>query len=247
MSTVAETVKSAADPGTSHPGAPVTDGLPRGPRAPALAQTLAWSLAPTWLMDRCASRLGETFSVTFGPGQRTFVMVSDPEAVKAVFTAPAEVAPSATGSSPIAGVLGPSSVITLTGSEHMRQRKLLLPPFHGERMREYEQVMVQATKADMAGWELGLPMRLATHTRAITLEVILRAVFGVEAERMGPLREAIGGLLQPLSGLKLVLFALRTATSERPPGAMGRALDRLDAVSFTIVAAYYIWIALPHH
>jgi len=157
-------------------------------------------------------------------------MLSDPEAVKEVFTAPAEVAPSATGSSPIAGVLGPSSVIVLTGAEHMRQRKLLLPPFHGERMREYEQVMVQATQADMAGWELGRGMRLAPHTRAITLEVILRAVFGVEAEQMAQMREAIGGLLEPLSGLTLLMFALRRATSERPPGAMGRALDRLDAV-----------------
>jgi cytochrome P450 len=157
-------------------------------------------------------------------------MLSDPEAVKEVFTAPAEVAPSATGSSPIAGVLGPSSVIVLTGAEHMRQRKLLLPPFHGERMREYEQVMVQATQADMAGWELGRGMRLAPHTRAITLEVILRAVFGVEAEQMAQMREAIGGLLEPMSGLTLLMFALRRATSERPPGAMGRALDRLDAV-----------------
>ena len=206
------------------------EGLPAGPRAPALLQTVAWAFAPTWLMDRCARKLGETFSVTFGPGRRTFVMLSDPEAVKEVFTAPAEVAPSATGSSPIAGVLGPSSVIVLTGAEHMRQRKLLLPPFHGERMREYEQVMVQATQADMAGWELGRGMRLAPHTRAITLEVILRAVFGVEAEQMAQMREAIGGLLEPMSGLTLLMFALRRATSERPPGAMGRALDRLDAV-----------------
>jgi len=121
-------------------------------------------------------------------------------------------------------------VIVLTGAEHMRQRKLLLPPFHGERMREYEQVMVQATQADMAGWELGRGMRLAPHTRAITLEVILRAVFGVEAEQMAQMREAIGGLLEPMSGLTLLMFALRRATSERPPGAMGRALDRLDAV-----------------
>ena len=232
MSTVAGRLESGTAPGAKHPGAQVTEGLPRGPRAPAVLQTLAWALAPTWLMDRCARRLGETFSVTFGPGRRTFVMVSDPEAVKRVFTAPADVAPSAAGNSPIAGVLGRSSVIVLTGAEHMRQRKLLLPPFHGERMREYERVMVQATKRDMAEWKLGEPMRLATHTRSITLEVILRAVFGVEAERMGPLRAAIAGLLEPMSGLALVRIALRRATSERPPGAMGRAVDRLDAVIY---------------
>ena len=121
------------------------------------------------------------------------VMVSDPEAVKTVFTAPPEVAPSAAGNSPVAPVMGPSSVIVLTGPEHMRQRKLLLPPFHGERMREYEDVIVEATRRDMAGWPLGTPMRLQQRTRAITLEVILRAVFGVEAERMEALREAICG------------------------------------------------------
>ncbi len=236
MGTVAETVAGESVLGARRSGPLGKDGLPRAPRAPALLQTLAWVLAPTWLMDRCARRLGETFSVTFGPGGRTFVMVSDPEAVKTVFTAPAEVAPSATSNSPIAGVLGPSSVIVLTGAEHMRQRKLLLPPFHGERMREYEQVMVQATEADMAGWELGRPMRLAPHTRAITLEVILRAVFGVESERMGPLRGAIAGLLEPMKGLGLVRLAVRRATSDRPPGAMGRAVDRVDAVIYEEIA-----------
>jgi cytochrome P450 len=69
-------------------------------------------------------------------------MFSAPEAVKTVFTASPEVAPSSARFSPIAPVMGHSSVLVLTGPEHMRQRKLLLPPFHGERMREYEDVMV---------------------------------------------------------------------------------------------------------
>ena len=131
--------------------------LPPGPRVPAVAQTLVWALAPTWVMDRCAERLGEAFTLTFAPSGMKLVMVSDPEAVKAVFTAPPEVAPSAAGSSPLAPVVGRSSVLVLTGAEHMRQRKLLLPPFHGERMREYEDVIVEATRRDMAGWPLGQP------------------------------------------------------------------------------------------
>ena len=69
--------------------------LPPGPRAPAIVQTLAWALAPTWLMDRCAERLGESFTLTFAPSGLQLVMISDPEAVKTVFTAPADVAPSA--------------------------------------------------------------------------------------------------------------------------------------------------------
>ncbi len=80
--------------------------------------------------------------------------------------------------------MGPSSVLTLTGPEHIRQRRLLLPPFHGERMKEYEETIVQATRRDVARWPLGVAMVLQERTRAITLEVILRAVFGVEAERM---------------------------------------------------------------
>jgi len=206
--------------------------LPPGPRAPAFAQTLAWALAPTWVMDRCARRLGEAFTLTFAPSGMKLVMISDPEAVKTLFTAPAEVAPSSAGRSPIAPVMGASSVIVLTGREHMRQRKLLLPPFHGERMREYEQVIVDATRKDMASWELDRPLRLQPHTRAITLEVILRAVFGVEAERMEALRSAIDGLLAPMNPARLVLQALRRPSMERPTGPFGRALDRLDAVIY---------------
>ena len=206
--------------------------MPPGPRAPAIVQTLAWAVAPTWVMDRCAQRLGGTFTLTLAPSGLKLVLVSDPEAVKAVFTAPADVAPSAAGSSPVAPVVGPHSVIVLTGPEHMRQRKLLLPQFHGERMREYEDVIVQATRRDMASWPIGKPMRLQERTRAITLEVILRAVFGVEAERMDALRTAIGELLAPVHPLAVVLFALRRPSLERPTGAIGRALDRLDGVIY---------------
>jgi cytochrome P450 family 135 len=210
--------------------------LPPAPRAHPLAQTLAWSLAPTWVMDNCARRLGETFTLTFWPSGMKLVLLGGPEAVKAVFTAPPDVAPSAAGNSPVAPVMGPSSVIVLTGAEHMRQRKLLLPPFHGERMREYEQTIVQATRADMASWPLGQPMRLLERTRAITLEVILRAVFGVEAQRMDALRTAISGLMAPINPLRLLALALRRPTLERPSGEFGRALDTLDAVIYDELA-----------
>jgi cytochrome P450 family 135 len=219
---------------TSGPAAPVR--LPPGPRASAVLQTLAWALAPTWVMDQCAKRMGEAFTLTFAPSGMKLVMVSDPEAVKTVFTAPPEVAPSGAGSSPIAPIMGPSSVIVLTGPEHMRQRKLLLPPFHGERMREYESTIVEATRRDMASWELGRPMRLQERTRAITLEVIVRAVFGVEAERMATLTAAIGALLEPVSSPRMVLLTLRRWSLDRPTGAIGEGLDALDAVIYEELA-----------
>jgi cytochrome P450 len=215
---------------------PPAEALPRGPRVPPLALTLVWAFAPTWVLDRCARRYGDSFTLTFGPSGRKLVMLSDPEAVKAVFTAPPEVAPSAAGASPIAPVMGPSSVITLTGPEHMRQRKLLLPPFHGERMREYADVIVQAARRGMAEWPLGEPMKLSQRTRAITLEVILRAVFGVEADRMEALREAIGGLLTPSQTPALLLNALRRPVEARPTGSLGRALDHLDDVIYAEIA-----------
>ncbi len=210
--------------------------LPPGPRAPAVLQTLAWALAPTWLMDRCARRLGDAFTLTFAPSGLKLAVVSGAEAVKTVFSAPPQIAPSGAVNSPVAPIVGPSSVLVLTGLEHLRQRKLLLPPFHGERMREYEDVIVEATRNDMAGWPLGRPMRLQERSRAITLEVILRAVFGVEAERMGRLRTAIVGLAQPANTLAVLLFALRRPRPGPPTGAIGRALERLDAVIYDELA-----------
>jgi cytochrome P450 family 135 len=229
MATVAERVADG-------PGALREPQLPPGLKLPPLLQTAAWALTPTRLMDRAAGRLGETFAITFFPSGMKFVLLGDPEAVKTLFTAPPEIAPSGVGNSPLAGVMGPSSVLTLTGPEHMRQRKLLLPPFHGERMREYEDVIVEATRNDMAGWPLDHPMRLHPHTRAITLEVILRAVFGVEAERMTPLREAIGGLIKPMTVLAILRIALSPPSTERPAGAIGDALDHLDRLIYEEIA-----------
>jgi cytochrome P450 len=222
----------AFEPADGVPPPSPAPRLPPGPRLPAVAQTLVWALAPTWLMDRCARSLGEAFTLTFAPSGLKLTMVSDPQAVKTVFTAPPDVAPSATRMSPLAPIVGPSSVLVLTGPEHMRQRKLLLPPFHGERMREYEDAIVQATRRDMASWQLGRPMRLQRHTRLITLEVILQAVFGVEAERMGPLKQAITDLFEPIGVLAVLRAVISRPSAERPTGAIGRALDSLDALIY---------------
>jgi len=212
-----------------HPGE-----LPPGPRLPRMLVTLAWELVPTTLLDRCASRFGEAFTLYLS--DRSFVVVSNPEAVKTLFRAPPEVVPSAAGNSTVAPILGPSSVITLAGPEHMRQRKLLLPPFHGERMHEYEKTIVEATRREMASWALGTPLRLHNHTRAITLEVILRVVFGVEAERMEELREAMARLLKPMQVPGVMLLARLRRPSQRPRGWLGRTLDHLDELIYDELA-----------
>jgi len=210
--------------------------LPPGPRGPAMLHTFIWALAPTWLMDRCASSLGEAFTLTFAPSGIQLVFVSDPQAVKDVMTAPAEIAPSGAADSPVAPVMGPSSVVVLTGPEHIRQRKLLLPPFHGERMREYEDTIVTATRAELGRFPLGTPMRIQPSTRRITLEVILRAVFGVEAERMEPLRRAIGELLEPGHTLLLLRVALSRRRDSVPLAQFAAALERLDRLLYAEIA-----------
>jgi cytochrome P450 family 135 len=219
-----------------HP-AGLRRGLPPGPRLPKLVQTLGWAFRPTRLMGHCARTVGDAFTITFRPSGMQFVIFSDPEAVKSVFTAPPDVAPSAARLSPLAAVVGESSVLVAIGPEHMRQRKLLLPPFHGERMREYEDLIEQATRRDMRSLPLGRPVRMQQHTRAITLEVILRAVFGVQDERMGPLRGAIVDLFEPPQVLTILRAVLqRPSGQQRPTGAIGRALDRLDELIYQEIA-----------
>jgi cytochrome P450 family 135 len=231
-----EPAVGAAPAERAAPASPARLGLPPSPRIPPLAQTLLWALAPTWVMDRCARTIGEAFTINFWPSGMKLAVFGSPEAVKTVFTAPGDVAPSGARTSPVAPVLGKSSVLTLIGKEHMRQRKLLLPPFHGERMREYEDVIVEATRRDMATWRLGTEMALHEHTRQITLEVIVRAVFGVEAERMGALRAAITDLFERPQLLTLLRAIARRPNGERPGGAIGRSLERLDVLIYEEVA-----------
>jgi cytochrome P450 family 135 len=127
-------------------------------------------------------------------------------------------------------------VVVLTGPEHMRQRKLLLPPLHGERMRQYESTIVDATRQEMDGWELGRPMRLHPATRRITLEVILKAIFGVDAERMDPMRRAIANLLNPGQTLMLLQVAFTGPRTDAPPRALAGALEQLDRVVYAEIA-----------
>ena len=220
------------------PRRPPVGALPPGPRMAPVAQTLIWTVAPTWLMSQCARRIGDAFTITFAPSGTKLAMFSDPDDVKAIFTAPADLAPSGAGSSPVAPVMGPSSVVTLVGPEHMRQRKLLLPPFHGERMRDYEEVIAQETRAEAASWPIGTPTPVHPCMRRITLEVILRAVFGVQADRMAAMRDAIGDLLAPAQTAAIIRAALRPPTLERPGGRFGAALDRLDAVIYQEIARH---------
>ena len=107
------------------------------------------------------------------------VVTSHPDHVRSLFTAKPEEAPSLTGESPLRPIVGPNSVLTAIGPRHMRQRKLLLPAFHGEAIERYSQMISDAAEREIDRWPVGEPLALAPRMQAITLDVILRLVFGL--------------------------------------------------------------------
>src|SRR3954465_16092454 len=153
--------------------------LPAGPRAPRGVQMAAWLPRPLWFAEQCRARYGDMFTVKVE--ERPWVMLAAPAAIREVFTAPADVMHAGDANEILRPMLGPSSVLLLDGAAHMHQRKLMLPAFHGDRLQRYREIMVEATERALAGWRPGEALALRPHAQAITLEVIVRAVFGVEA------------------------------------------------------------------
>jgi cytochrome P450 len=157
--------------------------LPPGSRRPALLQALAYGRNPVRFLASNQRRYGDIFSVRF-PYYGRVVYVAGPELVKAVFTgSPTEFHAGEANATVLEPALGPSSVLTLDEEPHMRQRKLLLPPFHGERVRRYRELIVEIARREMASWPVGEPFGIRPHTQRITLTVIMRAVFGIQDER----------------------------------------------------------------
>jgi cytochrome P450 len=150
-------------------------------------QTAQWVGRPIELMERSARRYGEIFTLRMlGIGEAVFV--SNPEAIKQIFTSSPEMMRAGESNSFLAPVVGNQSILVLDGPRHMRQRKLMLPPFHGQRMASYGELIAAVTDRELERWPLGKPFALRPHTQEITLEVIMRAVFGVEdADRLAEL------------------------------------------------------------
>jgi cytochrome P450 family 135 len=169
--------------------------LPAGPREPPLVQTLRWLSRPVPFMESCRRRYGANFSVRFLSFQRPTVMLSDPEAMRALYTEHKHGLPPGRGVA-LEPVMGASSVLLLEGAEHLSRRKLMLPAFHGERMRSYEGIVREVAEREIESWPEGEPFALHPRMQAVTLEVILRAVFGVsDTGRAQRLRELLPGLL----------------------------------------------------
>src|ERR1051325_8832579 len=159
-------------------GSTVTE-LPPGPRLPRPVQTIAWITRTGPFLERCRERYGDMFTVKIAQ-EGTWVMLSDPEHVRQVFTGDPEIFHAGEANAVLRPVLGDNSVLLLDEQPHMAQRKLLLPPFHGERMQRYREAMGEIAEGEIAAWPAGEPLRLWPRMQAVTLEVIMRVVFGME-------------------------------------------------------------------
>jgi cytochrome P450 family 135 len=204
-------------------------GLPPGPRMGRALQTAIWSRQAQWMLAQCRSRFGPTFTLTIA-NEGTWVIVSDPAVVKEIFTGDPRVFHAGEGNQILKPILGENSVLVLDEKPHISQRRLLLPPFHGERMQGYGEKMAEIASREIATWPTGAPYKLRPRMQAITLEIILETVFGIHGgERMDALRAALRDFLDLTTDPK-VLLPVVLAGPERirlfPP--FRRRIDRVD-------------------
>jgi cytochrome P450 family 135 len=173
--------------------------LPPGPRLPSAVQAIGWARRPYPFMKRCQERYGDTFTLRI-LHSGTWVFLCDPADVKRVLTAPADSLGVDLANPLLLPVLGPRSVMLMEEPEHMTRRRLMLPPFHGERMGADAEMMAAVTREQIGRWPLGEPFELWPHMQAITQEVIMRSVFGPdEAGRLGRLRVLLHRLTEALN------------------------------------------------
>jgi cytochrome P450 len=168
-----------------RPAALTSPSFPPGSRLPSVAQAVSYARNPLGFLANLQRRYGDIFTVSF-PYFGSVVYVADPALVKAVFTgSPDQFHAGEANATVLEPALGPNSVLTLDDAPHMQQRKLLLPPFHGERIQRYGELIREVTLREMESWPVGEPFALRPHTQRITLAVIMRAVFGVhDKERL---------------------------------------------------------------
>jgi cytochrome P450 len=165
-----------------------------------------------------------------------------PDHVKSLFTANPAIAPSLTAESPLLPIVGPKSVLTANGPRHLRQRRLLLPPFHGEAIQAYVDAITRLTEQEIERWPIGKPFALANKTQSITLDVIMSGILGVEGKpkRGTPeygLRAAVK-YLAAASTLPIYQVAeLLNLGHDEPVGLQKRGVDILDKYTYGVIKA----------
>ncbi|MGI8921105.1 MAG: cytochrome P450 [Solirubrobacteraceae bacterium] len=168
--------------------------LPPGPPYPRALQTLGWMRRPGPFLERCRERYGDTFTLRIAH-EDCWIVLSDPDVVKEVFTGNPATLHAGEANAILRPLLGDQSVLLLDDEAHLVKRKLMLPSFHGERMERYGELMREIAEREIASWPRQQTLALLPQMQALTLEVIMRAVFGVDR---GPRLDRLRALLRRL-------------------------------------------------
>jgi cytochrome P450 family 138 len=209
---------------------------PPGPRMPKVVSLGAFLFRRERVMARLRERFGDAYSVDLPVFGRT-VIVSSPDLVRQVFQAKPDVL--AFGErSPLGKVLGPGSLFAMDGEQHLRERRLILPAFHGERMKGYEQIIEEEALRELAGWPEGQPFETLDSFMRITLNSILRAVFGAEGDDVRELAEILPDLVALGSRLSLLQPLQRDLGRWSPGGRFKRVRARYDAIVDRMIDAH---------
>jgi cytochrome P450 len=218
-------------------------GLPAPPLVPLprALHVLRFNQRQIEFVFRARRRFGDVFRMHGTIKNESPAITCHPDHVQSLFTAKPEQAPSLTGESPLRPIVGPNSVLTATGPRHMRQRKLLLPPFHGEAIERYAQMIAQAADREVDRWPVGEPFALAPRMQAITLDVIMAGIFGIEGrpQRGTPehgLRSAVRGLVNASTLPAAQLVELMNIGRDEPVGLTKVGLAILDRPTYQVIA-----------
>ncbi len=214
--------------------------LPPEPKGGSLSQTLRWAFRPLPFMQDCRERYGDSFSLNFLGFERPMVLISDPVAIKALYMERSHGLPPGRNII-LEPILGSKSLLLQEGAEHLARRKLMLPSFHGERMRSYEAVISEAIGAEIDSWPLQREFPIHTRMQAVTLEVVLRAVFGVsEGPRLERLRGMLSSVLQETASPRAQLIGLATRRfgGRGPWARFEGALREVDELLYAEIAEH---------
>ena len=206
---------------------------------PRPVQVLRFNQRQIEFVFKARRELGDVWSMR--AYRETDVVTSHPDHVRSLFTAKPEQAPSLTGESPLRPIVGPNSVLTAIGPRHMRQRKLLLPAFHGEAIERYAQMITDAAEREIDGWPIGESLPLAPRMQAITLDVIMAGIFGIAGRPARGtaehgLRSAVRALVNFSTRKVAQLGELLNIGSDEPVGPTKLALSILDRPTYQVIA-----------
>jgi cytochrome P450 len=215
--------------------------MPPGDNLPRWLQTIRFGRRPLSFHLRAHRLYGDVWQLKVATRDEPFVISCHPDHMQSLMKAKPDDAPSLTGESPLRPILGPNSILTSVGERHMRQRKLLLPPFHGEAVQRYVQMITEVAEREIDNWEVGDTFALAPRMQAVTLNVIMSGVFGVDPQPQPGaegyrLRQTIRRMLAASTSPLFQLVELTNATRQEPFGVMRQMLNVVDKQIFAIIA-----------